>query len=235
MKKLSIFVIIVLICTVAIPLISVSASFHDWLSDSKPKIPSWIKNTARYWIEGQVSDLEFITALQWLVNENILKISDKETIETKSLNIPSSALFWLFPHPSDFDEDWKILSILYEVDDWRFSYNSEQVSDKMGIVYGDHFPGNYPETLNGVKVFIIKFKSKEYVEDKFNFITLNIFSDMPERIKIDFQNELINYCEGYGNGNNFAAACHKDNVIIGFSSNDEEHIKNAAVVTFKKI
>lgn len=37
-------------------------------------IPDWIKNTAKFWIDGKVSDGEFISALQFLVNEGILDV-----------------------------------------------------------------------------------------------------------------------------------------------------------------
>jgi len=37
-------------------------------------IPSWIKNTAKWWADGQVSDSEFIKALQWLIDQKILVV-----------------------------------------------------------------------------------------------------------------------------------------------------------------
>ncbi len=38
------------------------------------EIPSWIKNTAKYWVEDSISDEEFVQAIQWLINENIVTI-----------------------------------------------------------------------------------------------------------------------------------------------------------------
>ena len=40
-------------------------------------IPSWIKNTAKWWSEGQVGDSDFINGLQWLIDNNILTVSKK--------------------------------------------------------------------------------------------------------------------------------------------------------------
>ena len=37
-------------------------------------IPIWIKNTALFWGQGQISDSEFINALQWLINQGILHV-----------------------------------------------------------------------------------------------------------------------------------------------------------------
>jgi len=36
-------------------------------------IPSWIKNTAGFWVDGNVEDSEFISALQFLVNHGIME------------------------------------------------------------------------------------------------------------------------------------------------------------------
>lgn len=41
-------------------------------------IPSWIKNTAKFWVNGQIGDQEFIQALQYLVEKDILKIPPKD-------------------------------------------------------------------------------------------------------------------------------------------------------------
>ena len=44
------------------------------VSAATAPIPSWIKNTALWWGQGQISDDEFIGALQYLVSQGILKI-----------------------------------------------------------------------------------------------------------------------------------------------------------------
>jgi len=52
-------------------------------------IPSWIKNTASFWVDEQISDQEFLNALQFLVNEGILIIPSEtdESLETEVLEI----------------------------------------------------------------------------------------------------------------------------------------------------
>lgn len=37
-------------------------------------IPSWIKNSAKWWSEGQITESDYISALQYLVNQGILII-----------------------------------------------------------------------------------------------------------------------------------------------------------------
>ncbi len=68
-------------------------------------IPPWIKSTAGFWVEGQIGDAEFISALQFLVKEKILVIpEDDESYETTTVpettapknDVDSSS----FPDPS---------------------------------------------------------------------------------------------------------------------------------------
>jgi len=38
-------------------------------------IPGWIKNNAGWWADGQIDDGSFVTGLQWLISNGIMKIS----------------------------------------------------------------------------------------------------------------------------------------------------------------
>lgn len=38
------------------------------------EIPSWLKSNAKWWAEGKISDVEYAQAIQWLLNEGIIKI-----------------------------------------------------------------------------------------------------------------------------------------------------------------
>jgi hypothetical protein len=50
---------------------------NDSFGDSK-KIPSWIKLTAEFWVNEQVSDEEFISVLQYLIDKKILQVPTTE-------------------------------------------------------------------------------------------------------------------------------------------------------------
>ena len=41
-------------------------------------IPSWIKNTAKWYADGKVSEVEFLNAIKYLVNNGILKLDNKQ-------------------------------------------------------------------------------------------------------------------------------------------------------------
>jgi len=57
-------------------------SYYHPKADPKPEppnytetpIPSWIKNSAGWWAKGQIDDTTFVSGIQFLIKENILKI-----------------------------------------------------------------------------------------------------------------------------------------------------------------
>ena len=51
-------------------------------------IPSWVKNTAGWWAMDEISENEFVDAIQFLVNENIIYV-DRSTPSDFSHGIPS--------------------------------------------------------------------------------------------------------------------------------------------------
>jgi len=38
-------------------------------------IPDWVKNNAGWWADGQIDDNSFVSGLQWLISNGIMKIS----------------------------------------------------------------------------------------------------------------------------------------------------------------
>ena len=40
-------------------------------------VPSWIKNTAGWWADGQIDDNTFISGIQWLISNGVIKISEE--------------------------------------------------------------------------------------------------------------------------------------------------------------
>ena len=44
-------------------------------SSAQDVIPSWIKNNAGWWADGMIPDDAFVSGLQWLISNGIMKIS----------------------------------------------------------------------------------------------------------------------------------------------------------------
>ena len=59
-------------------------------------IPSWVKQTAIFWGNGQISDAEFITALQYLIQVGILIVPISDVIQESNVviqeNIPTDVI-----------------------------------------------------------------------------------------------------------------------------------------------
>jgi len=56
---------------------------------TEPEIPSWIKNNAGWWSDGQIDDTAFIQGIQYLITEGIMDIPQTESGESSGNEIPS--------------------------------------------------------------------------------------------------------------------------------------------------
>jgi len=105
------FVIIIAIAVVFGIGLALSVSAEEGL------IPAWIKSTASFWVEGDISDSEFITALQFLVKEGILVIPSEQNEKTDVLQLSvkelkDQAVSWDYKDILR-DEDYYIGKIIY--------------------------------------------------------------------------------------------------------------------------
>ncbi len=69
--KTKLLVLVVLAIITAGLVFSMSA-----LGQESYNIPQWIKNNAKWWSEGQISDSEFIKGIQYLIDNNILQVNN---------------------------------------------------------------------------------------------------------------------------------------------------------------
>jgi hypothetical protein len=56
---------------------------------TEPEIPSWIKNNAGWWADGQIDDTAFIQGIQYLITEGIMAIPQTESGVSSGNEIPS--------------------------------------------------------------------------------------------------------------------------------------------------
>jgi hypothetical protein len=45
-----------------------------YIDAEEPSIPSWIKNNAGWWANGDIDDNSFVQGLQFLIKEGIMKV-----------------------------------------------------------------------------------------------------------------------------------------------------------------
>lgn len=55
------------------------------------QIPSWIKTNAKWWASGQLDDSEFASGIKFLIDENIIAISnqDVKSMSTSEMQAPN--------------------------------------------------------------------------------------------------------------------------------------------------
>lgn len=107
MKKI---VILALSCLVGGILIGLSSNASAQQSSS---IPSWVKSTAKYWVSGDVSDSDFIKAIQWMVTNGIIVLpnnsasTSNSNTQTTVSTMTSNPLSALLPTVQDLGSLWK--------------------------------------------------------------------------------------------------------------------------------
>ncbi|SVC42592.1 uncharacterized protein METZ01_LOCUS295446, partial [marine metagenome] len=50
------------------PSISTTGAEQDFI------IPSWIKNNAGWWADGQIDDNSFVSGVEWLISNHIIEV-----------------------------------------------------------------------------------------------------------------------------------------------------------------
>jgi predicted house-cleaning noncanonical NTP pyrophosphatase (MazG superfamily) len=69
------------------------------VADSKSTVPNWVKNNAKWWSDGTISDSDFATGLEYLIKENVIDVPQDITSQgTSENNIPewlrNNAKWW---------------------------------------------------------------------------------------------------------------------------------------------
>jgi hypothetical protein len=81
-------------------------------------IPSWIKTTAGFWVDGQIGDSEFLSALQFLVKDGILVIPQGE--QDKSTIVESKIITEVeFPRIIERLEGQEAVNKFYELENFH--------------------------------------------------------------------------------------------------------------------
>jgi len=69
------------------------------------EVPSWIKTTAGFWVDGFSSDTEFVNAIQFLIKEGVIVIPSTASAGESAAEIPSwiktTTGFWVDGFSSD--------------------------------------------------------------------------------------------------------------------------------------
>ena len=50
-------------------------------------VPSWVKNTAGWWAEDQISETEFVNSIEYLIDSGIIQVSSQQGVDVSELTI----------------------------------------------------------------------------------------------------------------------------------------------------
>ena len=70
MKQQTILTLISVIALIGVTTISLTTEYVD----AETLIPDWIKNNAKWWSEGKISDDDFSTGIEYMVKVGIIKV-----------------------------------------------------------------------------------------------------------------------------------------------------------------
>jgi len=71
-------------------------------NENKSSIPAWIKNIASFWANGQISDDEYLSTIEWLIDNEIIRISQSLTrIPSQTSSFEDKGDFKLFFNPTN--------------------------------------------------------------------------------------------------------------------------------------
>ena len=83
------------------------SGFEEGLPPEISKIPAWIKQNANWWSNDKISDLEFLEAIDFLLEKQIISVSSRETFTESQRQIPQwikiTANWWSNDKISDDD------------------------------------------------------------------------------------------------------------------------------------
>src|SRR5690349_11088128 len=77
----------IFISGILIVIFTVSLFSTNSLADLQ--IPTWVKNNARWWSEGQIGDNDFVKGIQYLIQSEIIKIPQTQSGYGHSQKIPN--------------------------------------------------------------------------------------------------------------------------------------------------
>lgn len=140
---------IYIISIIAVSILSVSIIS---ISAEESLIPSWIKNIAEFWVDGAVTDQEFLSAIEWMLENDVISVSssddewkaeaDKLYKENQELKDKIADLEYQISHVGSQSSDYVVESYAPsepEIDYLQYCYGSAScfVGTVTSIIDGD--------------------------------------------------------------------------------------------------
>ncbi len=159
--------------------------------ETKQSIPSWIRTLAGFWINDQVSDSEFISALEFMITNGIIQVSKEDPMvnelqdENKKLKTEIEVLRSLLSSQPTTQESEK--KDFKEYDEWRYYF-------KYPADWHGELASNYAEYGTDFRLGL--YSGSYYISEKLGSEGAKIKSVIDTK-NVDIQDMLINFPEGY--------------------------------------
>ena len=94
-------------------LVAAVATFPLAASAQSDAVPSWVKNTAGWWADDQISETEFVDSMEYLIDSGIIDVASEQNFGITELTIgfipsekadelsPKACLLYTSPSPRD--------------------------------------------------------------------------------------------------------------------------------------
>ena len=126
-------------------------------------IPYWIKNNAKWWSDNKISDDDFLSGIEYLLTNNIIKINSQNSKATSSDLIPSwiknNAKWWSINKISDDDF---LSGIKYLVENNIIQLNSQRNSELV-VKELERKAWNFEQYIRDIQIDVKK--QNRYVEN----------------------------------------------------------------------
>lgn len=167
----------------------------SWISsiDAEVKlIPTWIKNTAKFWANDQISDREFLNALQFLVDKGVLVIPTEESKNITVQSPPSPQLSKMeFQQLKEIEYEKTAIPVGTSITQGSFKITLEKIGVYKYLTFGDEEKEGFRADFmienispklefNPSNIILVDDKNKQHKKSSFVNSTLGVEQLLPK-------------------------------------------------------
>jgi len=157
---------------------SAIAAFTVFASAEEGLIPGWIKNTANFWVNDQISDREFISALQYLVKEGMLIIPQEGVVTQPSPVVTTQPSPVGTTEPSSVVTTKPTFTKKYTPNLEAFYVKGDRISNLVEIVNRE---GKSSPVTGQITIQLFDFDDEEIFKQK-KYVTAQIFEGYTNKL-----------------------------------------------------
>jgi len=86
-------IVILVVIGVFVTGLLIGGSIEQTTAAKKMNIPGWVKNNAEWWAQGQISDEDFATGIEYMINDGIIKVQQVQAQTPTSSGQPFDELW----------------------------------------------------------------------------------------------------------------------------------------------